>query len=284
MKRFDYYQPQTLKEAFALMEKLRDNAKYIAGGTDLIVRIKQRVIQPEALISLRAIESLRGIKHNEGLSLGSMTLMRDVERDPAIARDYAALAQAVWVLANPQIRNMATVGGNLGNAAPSADCAPPLMVMEAQMVIEGPGGRREVPIESFFKGPGQSCMDPVEVLTEIKIPRKRQGTGMAFLKTGRVSQDISVANAAALLVMEKNVCRKCRLAVGAVAPIPLRLGEIEKVVEGKEINPNLLKQVEEIVQKEVKPITDVRSTEAYRRTISGVLVRRAIERSIKNLS
>jgi CO/xanthine dehydrogenase FAD-binding subunit len=283
MKKFDYYKPQTLKEAFSFMEKLKGGTKYIAGGTDIVLRIKQKAIHPDALISLRGIEALKGINHNGGLSLGSMTVFRDMERDTAIARDYPALAQAVSLLANPQIRNVATVGGNLCNSAPSADCAPPLMVMEGSLTLEGPGGQREVPIDKFFMGPGQNCMDPTEVLTQIKIPKKEDSTGMAFLKIGRVAQDIAIVNAASLLVMDNKKCRKCRLSVGAVAPVPLRLKNVEKIIEGEEIGPDLLDRISQMVEKEVRPITDVRSTEEYRRIMSGVLIKRAIQQALENI-
>lgn len=280
MKKFDYYQPQGLKEAFNLMERFAGRARYIAGGTDLIVRIKQRAVQIDALISLRGIESLRGLHVNGGLSLGSMTLLRDLERSGSLAKPYPALVQAASVLANPQIRNVATIGGNLCNAAPSADCAPPLLVLDAAVVLEGPGGERRVRVEDFFVGPGATCMSPSEILTRVEVPVPRRGTGMSFLKTGRVSQDIAVANVAALVVMEGKKCRTCRLSAGAVAPVPLRLKEVEGLVEGKEITPELLDEAARAASQAVRPITDVRSTDAYRRHISGVLVKRAIGQAL----
>ena len=281
MKKFDYYQPESLNEAYRLMEENEGRARYIAGGTDIIWRIKQGVIKADALISLRRIRPLEGITRNGGLTLGSMALFRNIEKDSSIARDYPSLTQAVSILANPQVRNVATVGGNLCNGAPSADSVPPLMVLEAVLTLEGPGGSREVPIGNFFTGPGQSCMDRTEILTQIKIPKKVFNSGSAFLKKGRVSQDIAVVNAAAFLVMEGKICRKCRLAVGAVAPVPLRLTNIEEMVEGREIDPELLDRVGEMVERAVSPITDVRSTENWRRVMSGVLVKRAIQKAHK---
>jgi carbon-monoxide dehydrogenase medium subunit len=210
-----------------------------------------------------------------------MALFRNIERDSSIARDYPSLTQAVSILANPQVRNVATVGGNLCNGAPSADSVPPLMVLEAVLTLEGPGGKREVPIGDFFTGPGQTCMDRTEILTQIKIPKAAPNVGTVFLKKGRVSQDIAVVNAAALLVMEGKMCRKCRLAVGAVAPVPLRLTKIEEMVEGREIDPELLDRVGEMVERAVSPITDVRSTEEWRRAMSGILVKRAIQKAHK---
>jgi carbon-monoxide dehydrogenase medium subunit len=281
MKKFEYYQPETLPEAFQLMERHGTAARYIAGGTDILIRIKRKVIEPSVLISLRGVGDLKGILANQGLSLGSMTLLREVEREPGIARDYPALSQAVGWLANPQIRNVATVGGNLCNAAPSADCAPPLLVLEATATVAGPGGERKVPLSDFFTGPGETCMGPSEVMTSLHIPRPEKGTGMASQKIGRTAQDIAIANAAALLVMENGTCRKCRLAVGAVAPTPLRLTAVETEVEGREIGPDLLDHVKNLVQEAVRPITDVRSTQEYRRHISGVLVKKAIAMALE---
>jgi xanthine dehydrogenase iron-sulfur cluster and FAD-binding subunit A len=282
MKKFDYYQPETLKEAFSLMEKFKGHARYIAGGTDILVRTKQKAIHPDALVSLRGISTLNNISHNGGLSFGSMTRFRDVERDPVIGQKYRALTQAVSLLANPQVRNVATVGGNLCNSAPSADSAPPLMVMGATLKLQGPGGEREVPIDDFFTGPGENCMEAEEALTQIQIPEGVDHTGMAFLKVGRVVQDIAIVNAAAWVVMDKKKCRQCRLAVGAVAPTPLRLRNVEKVVEGEEVGSELLDRISKMVEQEVSPITDVRSTEEYRRIMSGVLIKRAIVQALRN--
>jgi carbon-monoxide dehydrogenase medium subunit len=284
MKPFDYYQPQSLKEAYGLMEKQKGRAKYIAGGTDLLVRIKQRAIQPEALISLRGVGELSKCQWNSGLTVGSMVLLRDIDCNEQIGRIYPALTQAVSLLANPQVRNVATIGGNLCNAAPSADCAPPLLVLEANVTIEGPGGKRTVPMDDFFASPGETAAEPSEIVAQIHIPPIKGQAGMAFLKMGRVSQDISVVNAAALIAMEKKVCRKCRIAVGAVAPIPLRLKRIEKLVEGAQLEPGLFETVAKEVEQSVSPITDVRSSEAYRRIISGVLVKRALIQAMDSLT
>ncbi len=281
MKKFDYHMPESLKEAYGLMERLKGRARYVAGGTDVIVRIKQRALEPEALISLRHISDLRGVHWNGGLRLGSMTILRDLERDERIARDFKSLHQAVKVLANPQVRNVATIGGNLANAAPSADCAPPLLVLGALVEIDGPGGGREVPLEAFFTGPGETCLDGTEVVKAVVVPGMKKGAGSAFLKAGRVSQDIALINAAALVAMEGGVCKTCRLAAGAVAPVPLRLKETEKAIEGREITPDVLEEIKALAEKEVSPISDVRTTAEYRRIMSGILIKRAVEQAVR---
>ncbi len=288
MKRYAYYQPQSLDEAFGLMEKYEGEARYVAGGTDAMIRVKQKIWQPEALISLRWIEELRGIRKTGtikagALRLGSMTLWREVETHPLVAQHFPALAEAASMVANPQIRSVATLGGNLCNAAPSADGAPPLMVMEAVLTIAGPDGTRDVPISEFFKGPGQHCMGPGEVLQAITIPEMPKHTGMAFLKSGRVSQDIALANVAVCVQMENGVCKKCRVSAGAVGPVPLRLRGVEAFAEGKEFTPELLLELQDKGAGEVTPITDVRSTEIYRRTVTGVMVKRALEQALNQI-
>ena len=210
-----------------------------------------------------------------------MTLWREIETDPLVTRFAPALAEAAPMVANPQIRNVASIGGNLCNAAPSADGAPPLMVMEAMLIIAGADGEREVPISEFFQGPGRHCMAPDEVLSAIVIPEMPVHSGTAFLKSGRVTQDIAVANVAVSVEMADSVCKKCRVAAGAVGPVPMRLREVEAFVEGKEVTPELLLEIQAMASREVTPITDVRSTEVYRRTVTGVMVKRALERAFE---
>jgi carbon-monoxide dehydrogenase medium subunit len=152
--------------------------------------------------------------------------------------------------------------------------------MEAMLTVEGPGGKREIPIEDFFAGPGKTIMDPTEILTRIRFPGTKKGTGTAFLKVGRTNQDIAIVNAAALVVMEGKKCRNCRIAAGAVAPVPLRLKKVETLLEDNEVDAELLEEAARLAAAEVQPITDVRSTEEYRRHISGVLVKKAIEQAM----
>lgn len=281
MQEFAYYQPESLPQAFRVMQQFKGAAAYIAGGTDILIRIKQKTVAPEALISLRRIDTLRGVGQNEDLVLGSMTLLRDIEHSAVLKANYPALPQAAALLANPQVRNVATIGGNLCNAAPSADCAPPLLALGATAVLEGPGGQRKIALDDFFSGPGETDQDPLEILTCIRIPEPPAGAAMAFLKTGRVHQDIAKVNAAALLVMENKICRECRLAVGAVAPVALRLKRIEQILPGRPIEPDLLEEAASLAREDVAPITDTRSSAEYRRELAGVLVKRVILKALQ---
>jgi xanthine dehydrogenase iron-sulfur cluster and FAD-binding subunit A len=282
MRRYEYYQPKSLDEAFDVMKKYEGRARYVAGGTDAMIRVKQENWRPDALVSLRWIADLQGIERKGGfLRLGSMTSWREIETDPLVARFVPALVDSAPVVANPQIRNVASIGGNLCNAAPSADGATPLMAVEAMLIVSGPKGEREVPIGEFFEGPGRHSMAPDEVLKSIVVPEMPFNAGMAFMKSGRVTQDIAVANVAVLVEMVKGVCKKCRIAAGAVGPVPMRLQGVEAFAEGKEITPELLLEIQAKASREVSPISDVRSTEVYRRTVTGVMVKRALEKAIE---
>ncbi|MHC4271822.1 MAG: FAD binding domain-containing protein [Planctomycetota bacterium] len=285
LRPFNYYEPNTVKEALDILSAYRSEAKVLAGGTDLLVAMKRGEISPSHIINMQTIPNLDSVlqNDNDGLMIGALVTCADIADSPMVKDDYGLLATACSKVGSPLIRNMATVGGNLCNASPSADSAPPLLVLEANLILQGPKGQRKVPIDDFFKKPGETCMQQSEILTQIIISKQIKHTGTAFLKMGRAAHDIAFVNAAALLVMEENKCQKCRLAVGAVAPVPLRLKNVEKVVEGEKISQDLLEHVGEMVEQEVNPITDLRSTEEYRRIISGVLIKRAIQHALKNI-
>jgi len=208
--------------------------------------------------------------------------MNKVAAFPAVREHYPLLAEACETVAAFQLRSRATIVGNICNASPCADSVPPLMVMDAVLVLAGPGGKREIPLSDFFAGPGLILIEPPEILIEIKVPEMAPNTQMKFFEIGRLAQDIAVVNAAALLVMDNKKCVKCRLAVGSVAPVPLRLKKAETMMEGYELTPELLDHAAKAVEQEVKPISDVRSTAEYRRTVTGVLVKRAIQQAVSS--
>ncbi len=279
---YEYHQPLNLLDALQFMENSRGEAEYIAGGTDLLIRIKQGYLQPKALISLRGLEKLKSIEDNGAFTLGSMTKIRDLERSIRVKQAYPALYQACRSMANPQIRNVATIGGNLINAAPSADCATPLLVLDAQITLAGPGGNKEISIDKLFKGPGQTSKYHEEILTRISLPPRVTNSGSAFIKLGRVTQDIAKVNVAAFVAMENSTCRVCRLAAGAVAPSPLRLYKTEQIVQGQKITQELLEHITETIKEEISPISDIRSTEEYRKEVTATLIKRAILQAKKS--
>jgi len=232
--------------------------------------------RPSSLISLRAVAELAGIAHGKPTRIGALTLVADLAADEGLKARYPALVEAADRLGSPQIRNAATIGGNLCRAAPCADLAPPLLVYEARAKIRRPGGVREVPIEEFMRGPGVTCLEPGELLTDVLLDPPSAGARSTFLKKGRVRMDLSLASVAVLLATEGGICRRVRVAAGSVGPTPLRLREVEALLEGQALTSALVAEAGKVASASVLPISDVRTTAEYRRTIVGVYVRRAL--------
>jgi CO/xanthine dehydrogenase FAD-binding subunit len=276
MRSYFYHRPRSLEEALRLKAETPD-ARFIAGGTDVMVQLRHRALRPRALISLRALEELRGIKVGERAQIGALTPIRDVTRHPGLRERYPVLVQGASRLGSPQIRNVATIGGNLCNASPCADTATPLLVLEARLRLRGPRGSREVPLDQFFLGPGQSCLAEDELLVEILLDPPTTGSRSTFQKKGRVRMDLALASLAILLQLEGDTCSRARVAAGSVAPRPLRLREVESHLEGKTLSASVIAAAQEIAMRTISPITDVRSTAEYRRQIVGVYLKRALE-------
>lgn len=284
MHHFDYYRPESLDQAYEIMVQFQGRARYIAGGTDLMVRIKQGLARPEVLISLRQIQELQGIEQEgERLVIRGLTLLRDIETDPLVRSKAPVLQEAIASLANIQIRNVATLGGNLANASPAGDSIPALLVLDSQVVLAGPDGERTLPLLDFFQGPGQTCLQPLEILKAVIIPEQPGQSQAAFAKIGRTAKDLALVNAAACIQMQETTCTLCRLATGAVAPTPLRLEAAEALVRGQPLDDALLNKVRDLVCETVSPISDIRAGEAYRRDLAGTLVKRSLEKALARL-
>ena len=235
-------------------------------------------MQPPALISLRSIPELATIEINGGARIGALATISDIIQHPELGHNYPVLKEAGKRLGSVQIRNVATIGGNLCNCSPSADMALPLLVLEAKVRLQSAKASREILLEEFFKGPGESCLFSDEVLTDILLDPPRQKAKAIFLKKGRVKMDLAIASLAVLLEMEGGKCRKVRIAAGSVAPIPLRLSKVETLLEGAAISKDLVSKAQQLAREIVSPITDVRATEEYRRQIVGVYVKRGLEK------
>jgi len=276
MSRYAYHRPRSLEEAWRLKEAEPD-ARYVAGGTDLMVRIKDGTVHPRALISLRSIPELAGITVNGGLRIGAGTCIADIVAHSQVRADWPVLADACRALGSPQIRNVATIGGNLANASPCADTATPLLVLDARVELAGPRGRRTVPLTEFFRGPGETCRTPEEVVSAVFVERPPAVARTLFVKQGRVKMDLAVASVSVRLDLDGGRCRTVRVAAGSVAPTPVRLREVEAVLEGQAPSPGLFAEAQRLAASAVAPITDLRSTAEHRRTLVGVFVRRALE-------
>ena len=274
---FEYLEPKTIEEAILQLNTYGDKAKVIAGGTDLIVRMKTDMVHPEYLINIARIPALRYLIHDKGLRIGALTSFQELQKWILIREKYTALFEAARSVSRTQIKNMGTVGGNLCNASPAADSAPPLLVLGGKVKLVGGGPERVVPLEDFYVGPGKTVLSPKELLVEVQLPESKDGTGSAFLKVVRVAADPAKLNVAVAIERENDVCRDCRIALGSVAPKPFRTIEAEDILKGKRLTMDLIEKTSQRASEEIQPITDIRSTVEYRREVTKVIVRDAIK-------
>lgn len=280
LPKFEYFAPTTIEDACKLLEEKGSEARLMAGGTDLLIKLKRRTIQAGAIIGLKKIPGLDIIKveRNKGLTIGAMALLAHVASHKQVNKYYPAVAYAASVTANVQIRNMGTVVGNLCNAAPSADNAPVLLAMNAEVSIVSSKGERKVPLSQFFKGPGLTAVGPGEIVKEIFVPWPPPQSGVSYQYISpRSKVDISAACVGAMVIMDGKICREARIALGAVAPTPIRAKRTEELLSGKELTPELLNEAGKVASKEARPISDMRASAQYRRQMIKVLTKRALE-------
>jgi CO/xanthine dehydrogenase FAD-binding subunit len=279
-----YHRPQQLEEAIHLLSEPDAGRTIIAGGTDLLVN-------PRYMVGVREVVDLRdlGLAFITGpqdsarggiITIGAYTTMRQVARSPMIqALADGILARSAAVCASPNIRNMATLGGNTASALPSADTPPTLLTLDALVMLAGPQGRRTVPLAEFFTGPAQSIRQPGEIIAEFHIPQPPSGIRGGFYKIGRVADDIAMVNAAVTLVMRDEVITQARVALGAVAPTPLRARVAEAALEGQPPTEEVFQQAANAAAEETRPISDHRASADYRRRMSSVATLRALRQA-----
>ncbi len=272
-----YHRPTSLDEALELAAS-DPRARFIAGGTDLLVQGRQQPSVPCVLISLRRLEELARIEPGECLRIGSGVPLADLASSEHVRRRLPALADALRTFGSRQIRNVATLGGNLCNASPSADAAPPLLVHDARLELRSAGGVREVPLAEFFRGPGETVLGSGEILTAVLVDAPRGNESSAFQRQSRVSMDLSLASIAVCLERDGARCTRARVAAGAVAPTPLRLEAVESALEGTELDAAARASAVLAVDGAIAPISDVRAAEWYRRHVTGVLLGRVLAR------
>jgi carbon-monoxide dehydrogenase medium subunit len=285
LPKFDYLEPKTIDEACSLLAQYKEKARVIAGGTDLLVSMKKREISPQYLVNIKAIPGLDSIVYSqkEGLRLGALTTLYEIESSPIIRERFPILADAAHQTGTPHIRNVGTVGGNLCNAAPSADTAPPLIALQAKVKIRGLQGERTVALEDFFLGPGQSVLQAGEILTEILVPSPPAYTRGIYLKLpARTIIDIAVAAVAAVITLDAKgrTVVDARLVLGAVAPTPIRADIAEDIIRGKAIEDKLIETAARAAAQQAKPISDVRGSADYRKEMVRVLVSQAIRQAV----
>jgi carbon-monoxide dehydrogenase medium subunit len=278
---YDYKQPQSLEEVFALLGTFGAKARMIAGGTDVLIEIKHGKINPEVLISLRGLKTLRYIRKKDGYRIGALSTHAMLEHSDLAKTELAALQQGAAQVGSVQLRNVATIGGNICNAAPSADTAAPLLALDASVVLEGPDGRREIPMADFFTGPSKTLKRNDEILVEIRIPEKMQFYGSAYWKHSRrrALNLPMVGVAAAVRFAADKTVKDAKIGLTVVAPIPIRATPAEEYLKGKPLSDEVLRKAGELASSPecCTPRDSLRCEGWYREEMIRVLIPRVVK-------
>jgi carbon-monoxide dehydrogenase medium subunit len=278
VRRFDLALPDSIESCLQALAAAPD-AKLVAGGTDLLPQMKVGVVKPRTVVDISTLPELRILETDEigSLRVGAAVPAHQLELHGPTRKTYAALAEGAGVVGSFQVRNLATLGGNLANAAPSADMAPPLLALEADLVVAGKHGRRTIPVGDFFLGVRRTQLAPDDVLVEVFIPAPPPGSGGTYLRhTPRRELDIAVVGVASQVTVRDGTCVKARIALGAVAPVPLRATAAETRLENQAVSPQLIEEAAELAVSAASPISDQRGSADYRRHLVRVLTRRTL--------
>ena len=284
MKAFDYHAPDTLDEALSLLDRYGEDATLIAGGTALVLFMKQRLVQPEHLVSLGRVRELSGIFRSNGdIRLGAMTTHRDVETSPLVAEAAPLLAKTYGHVATPRIRNVATVGGGLVHADPNLDPPPGLIALGARVTLASSSGERAIPIEDLFLDYYETSLMPGEIVTRVDVPLPGPNTGGAFAKfLPRTADDYATVLASATITLSEDgtTCREVRIGLGSVGVTPIRATGAEEVLRGREPSPDLIRRAAEAVEPQVDPLDDFRGSAGYKTRMAVVFTRRVLEQAL----
>ena len=279
MRDFIYHAPTTIEEAISILEEHGEDARPIAGGTAMVNLMQQNMVLADHLVGLGKLPGLRGVSQtNDSLHIGALTRHREVELSPDVKAHSPLLAEAYSKVATVRIRNMATVGGGLTHADPAQDPPPTLMVLDAHVILTSSKGTREIPVNDLFVDYYESALEPGELLTELVVPQVPQGAKTVYLKfLPRTEDDYATVSVAALATVENGVCQEIRVALGAVAPTPIRAVAVEAALQGQQVTPEAVRAAAEAVADQVDPLTDFRGSDDYKRDMAVVFTRRALE-------
>lgn len=284
LKEYEYFAPTTLQEAASLLEQHDGQAVLLAGGTDVLPMMKFRTLTPKIIINLKKIPNLDHIREEGGeLRIGTLATISNLHDSDVIKRRLFALYEATVVFATPQIRNMATIGGNICRGSPAADTVAPLMSFDADLKVIGTNGESRVPLADFYKGARKNMLGK-GILAEVVIPLRKENWGAAFAKLTRNSSDLAKINGAVSVTMRGRRCEDVRIVLGAVADRTIRARRAENAARGKEIDDGLAEEIARIACEDIVPITDARSTASYRKMVSQVVVRRLIKEAVARAS
>ncbi|WP_372683115.1 xanthine dehydrogenase family protein subunit M [Desulfosarcina sp.] len=282
---FDFHEPRSIDEACEIMAAYGAKAKLLAGGTDLMVNMKKKILTPAHLVCLSRISSMHGIEEKGGrIIIGGRCTVAELTVDSLVEEKLGALRAGAKALGSPLVRNRATIGGNIGSARPAADLPPSLIAYGATAMLESRRGKRELPLGAFFKGPGFTEIDVDEILTEIRVPVPCQGEGAGYINLGvRKAQDCNIVNVASFIALdEKNGCvKKARIVMGSVGPTPLRAATAEAVLIGQKPDESLFLKAGEAARQDCTPIDDFRGAASYRKAMVGVLTKRTLDKAYR---
>jgi carbon-monoxide dehydrogenase medium subunit len=281
--RFDYLEPKSLDDALALLTKYKDKARIIAGGTDVMLQARNKAIKPDYLVDITNIPGLECIKFDDkkGLKIGSLITVRALETSAELQKEYPIIAQAAGQIGSIAIRNVATLGGNLCNALPSAETAQVMVALSAEARVIGPSGERTISFDDFFRGVGKTALKPDELLLEVVVPEPQPNTKGIYIKhSPRGTIDLAVINVTVVLTMEpdQKTCKEARIVLGAVAPTPLRDRKAEGILTGKVINDELIIKAAQLASDEANPRAgSIRGSPGYKKEMVKVLITRAMK-------
>ncbi|MYA99152.1 xanthine dehydrogenase family protein subunit M [Candidatus Poribacteria bacterium] len=282
MKSFEFYEPTTLAEASRLFAE--EHAQLLAGGTDIIIGMKALTETPETVISLQKIPGLTGITtDSDSINIGAKTKVREVELSADIQQHHTALAEGAAEIGSIQIRNLATIGGNIAHASPAADTVAGLLVADAQVDIASADGERSVPIDKLFTGPGQTVLTPGEIITRFRLPSPASGSHYIKHKIREV-MDLAFIGVAAAVNLDNGTITDARIGLAAVAPTPIRAVEAEDLLNGNAPTAELLEQAGEAAAAGCSPISDLRCSAEHRREMVDVLTRRTLQYALERAS
>jgi carbon-monoxide dehydrogenase medium subunit len=285
LKNFEYFAPTSVREAVDYLQQYPDSARVLAGGTDLFLRMRHRAPMPDVIIDIKGIPELSSLHYNpeQGLHIGAAVTHAGVVADAEVHQHYGALAAAASWVGSRQTRNRGTVVGNLCNASPAADTAPALLAYRARVAIAGPTGTREVDLDTFFQGPGQTVLGAAEMVTGLTLPPLQGNQGWGFSRRTRTAIDIALVSSCAVMTSANGICEQVGIGLGAVAPTPIRASQAERVLRGQQPTPDLVQTAGHTAAAECSPISDVRCSGDYRKSMVEVLTRRCVQSALSML-
>ncbi|HEY2986484.1 MAG TPA: xanthine dehydrogenase family protein subunit M [Candidatus Binatia bacterium] len=284
MVKFDYFEPTSVEEACALLEQRGDQAKLIAGGTALLIWMRMKLLNPRVVVSLAKIPDFDRIRFDpkNGLTIGAGARHRDIETHPAVRQHYPLLHETFRKVAQPRIRNMATIGGNLCQGDPLTDPGASLLALDAEALLASSKGNRTVPLDQFFVDYYQTVIEPGEILTEIRVPTPTNGLRWAHIKfLPRSQEDFATVGVALTMRLQDGACSDIRLGLNSVAPTILRAKRAEEILRRQKISDKLISEMAEVAASETDPIDDNRGSAEYKREMVKVLVRRAVREALR---